>query len=184
MRKKIKLIFFIALINFIPITIYAQTIGIKTNALGWVALQPNLGLDVGIGDMFSFNVEGMFGPFILSNGYRMKVQGAQGEFKYWFKEKFHGPAIGVYGNWAKYDYALAKYRYLGDMYGTGVSFGYTWFLCSNWALELVGGIGWEHFKQENKYLRKDPLVCFGPASRNYVGLNRIGVNFIYYFGVK
>ena len=159
----------------------AQDIGIKTNSLGWLILQPNLGAEIGISDDFSINVEGMFGPFTFSQGRKIKIQGVQGEFRHWIKNLFQGPVIGVYGNWAKYDWAPAKYRYVGNMYGVGISAGYSWLFSSHWGLELIAGIGWEHFKQKNKYLRKDPYICYGPRSKDYVGITRLGVNFTYYF---
>ena len=45
----------------------AQKVGLKTNALYWATSTPNLGLEVGMGDRFSFYLEGGYNPWTLDS---------------------------------------------------------------------------------------------------------------------
>jgi len=160
----------------------AQSFGLGTNALGWGALTPNIGVDVGIAKHFTFEVDAGLNPFTLSDDRSSKFWAVQPEFKYWPVEKFRGPSIGVHGTYGMYDFGLKRYIYQGSMYGGGLTLNYAWALGERWNLEATVGGGLTRLDQTNMYERKDYYSCYGPAINDKVGLTKAGITFTYLFG--
>lgn len=160
----------------------AQSFGVSTNALGWGALTPNVGLDVGLAKHLSFEVDAGINPFSFSENRSTKFWAVQPEFKIWFREKFDGFSIGLHGTYGEYDFGLWKYLYNGTMYGGGLSLNYAWILSEKWNMELSLGGGYTHLDQSNQRLRTDPLSCYGPESIDIWGLSKAGLTFSYYIG--
>ena len=61
------LIIVLLLVFAFPSISNAQKAGLKTNALYWATSTPNLGLEVGMGDRFSFYLEGGYNPWTLDS---------------------------------------------------------------------------------------------------------------------
>ena len=56
------------LVFMMPDNADAQTVGVTTNALGWAALSPNVGVEVGFARQWSVSVDGLVNPWTWSTG--------------------------------------------------------------------------------------------------------------------
>ena len=85
----------------------AQKVGLKTNALYWATTTPNLGFEVGMGDRFSFYLEGGYNPWTLDKDkdVNMKIKHflVSPEVRYWFCESFNGHFMGVNANYSQFN---------------------------------------------------------------------------------
>ena len=63
--KKYLIIVLLLVMSF-PCAVNAQKVGLKTNALYWATTTPNLGIEVGMGERFTFYLDGGYNPWTLS----------------------------------------------------------------------------------------------------------------------
>ncbi|MCC8096681.1 MAG: DUF3575 domain-containing protein, partial [Tannerellaceae bacterium] len=108
----------------------------------------------------------------------------QPEVRYWFCDRFNGHFMGIHGHYAEYNVAGLKilnmehFRYQGNLYGGGLSYGYHWILGDHWSIEATIGIGYAHLKYD-KYPCDKCGEKIKDGIRNYVGPTKLGVNLIY-----
>lgn len=62
----------------------AQNIAVKTNALYWATLSPNVGLEIKLDRQFTTDLQAVYNPWEFNNGKTMKFWLAQPELRYWF----------------------------------------------------------------------------------------------------
>lgn len=88
----------IALLVLIGVTpaLKAQTVGIKTNLLGWAVTNPNLGLEFGVAHRSTISLTGAVNPWNFTDERHLKSWIAMPEYRYWFCEKFSGHFLGVH----------------------------------------------------------------------------------------
>lgn len=129
----------------------AQLLALKTNALLDVAMVPNLGMELVIGEKTSLNAS-VFGA-VKIYGNEAKILGAQGEMRYWFNGRpLTREFIGVAGSAIAHNFVLRGQRYHGDAYVAAFTFGYAFVLAPHWTLELHSGIGLMGYHQKRYYL--------------------------------
>ncbi|WP_280766910.1 DUF3575 domain-containing protein [Parabacteroides sp. PFB2-10] len=157
----------------------AQTIGVKTNAVGWGARTINAGAEWGFAEKWTADLSAFYNPFSYSRGRTTHLLGVQPEVRYWPCGAWHGHFVGLHGQYASYDWGLKKYRYKGNLYGGGLSYGYAWVIADRWNLEATIGFGATRLAHEYRYERRDTNVYLSPNPRTAWGLTRIGINFIY-----
>ena len=101
--------FFIVLLLVMafPAALNAQKVGLKTNALYWATTTPNIGFEVGMGDRFTFYLDGGYNPWTLNKDVEINRKArhflVSPEFRYWFCESFNGHFIGVNGNYTQFN---------------------------------------------------------------------------------
>lgn len=159
----------------------AQVIGLKTNALAWGAYGTlNLGAEVGFAKRWTFELDGAYNPFTHSDHKKTHMWALQGEFRYWFRYKFAGHFIGLHGHYGEYDWGVKKYRYKGDMFGGGISYGYSYMLGKRWSIEGNIGFGLTHLGRDYKYDRKDARITYPIKDKDYWGPSRAGISITYF----
>lgn len=168
------------LVFMMPDNADAQTVGVTTNALGWAALSPNVGVEVGFARQWSVSVDGLVNPWTWSNGRKSNLWLVQPEVSFWPRHKFAGHVFGIHGQYGQYDWSMSKMGYVGDFKGAGVSYGYAFMFHERWNVEGTIGFGWSRLDFANRYDPFDRQSCFGPASRDYWGITRIGIKFTYF----
>lgn len=158
--------------------VHAQQVGIKTNALMWTAMTPNIGCEVVVGDHSSIDLSafGHSKPYGLDS----KVLAFQPEYRYWFNGRpMIREYVGVSAMFASYDMTMNRYVYDGNALSIGLTGGYAFALGSNWRFELCGGFSLLFFKQ-NMYYATDE---FNVESANSAGYKlfpaKLGVSFTY-----
>lgn len=174
----------------------AQKVSVKTNALSWAALTPNMGVEVALGNKFTTNWHFLYNPWTFSENRKMKLMAVQPELRYWFCERFSGHFMGMHllggiyniGNinadfkFLGTDFGMLKdHRYEGWMAGAGIGYGYQWILSSHWSLEAEIGLGYI-------YTRSDKFECAACGDRlenniahHYWGPTKFALNVMYVF---
>jgi hypothetical protein len=121
---------------------------IKTNLLYDMALTPNLGVEVPIGDRYSVEAGFMRGWWLARNwSFCWQLEAASLEGRYWFNPReerwrYGGWFAGVFAQAGFYDFQLDTYNGLqGEFLMAGGSGGYMRQLGGAWSLEFSLGLG-------------------------------------------
>ena len=129
----------------------------KTNALYWAAATPNIGAEFRINRHITLNFEAAYNRIDIGN---VDTRGAMitPGVRYWFSARPQtGHFLGIEGIAADYNLIYKGKRHKGDLYGGGLTYGYSFVLSRHWSLEASLGVGAAHF-QEKKYRKgeKEP----------------------------
>ncbi len=207
--KKLKLTVFLAVLMVLaPLASKAQYVGIGTNVLGWAAA-PNIGVDLALGKHFALVVDAAYNPLKFGDK-KANFWAVQPELRFYPRYRFAGHFIGLEGHYADYhDFGLDKYAYRGNLYGGGLTYGYSWMLSKSWNLEAFIGLGYTYLNDDtvfpynpdtdsepygqsqlsdqmrrniNEGNQKTPYGVFigDGLNRQFVGLSRCGVKFTYF----
>ena len=115
MKRKIWKFWSIMFLVFLmPDAADAQTAGVTTNVLGWAALSPNIGVEVGFARQWSVSIDGLVNPWTRSNGRKSNLWLARPEIRFWPRHKFAGHVFGIYGQYGQYDWSMRTMGYTGD----------------------------------------------------------------------
>jgi len=174
---------------------YGQKVGVKTNALYWATTTPNIGVEVALSQKFTLGLSAGWNPFDLrkktyEDGMivesKIKHVLLMPELKYWNCQSFQRSFWGIHGIYSHFNMGgisfinqLKDYRFQGDAYGGGISYGYQWALGNRWGLETSIGAGYLHLDYK-KYSKEKCGEFLGDFTHNYVGLTKIGLSFIYF----
>lgn len=80
----------------------AQDFSIKSNALYWGMLAPNLGVEIPISQRFTTDLQLIYRPWRGHVDGNLKFWGVQPEVRYWFCESFEGHFIGMHLHGGQY----------------------------------------------------------------------------------
>lgn len=129
----------------------AQQLAIKTNALFWAALTPNIGCEFVTGEHSSLEIAafGHAKPY----GIDSRLIALQPEFRYWFNGRpMTREYIGVTAMACLYDMTIRKHVYDGNAVSLGITGGYVFNLSKRWNFELGGGFAVLVFNQKQHYI--------------------------------
>lgn len=169
---------FFAVSFFVAGPVFAQKAVLKTNTLYWLTGTPNLGAELKLGKTFSLDVSGNYHPFKFKEDKAIKHWLIQPELCYWPCKAFKGHFVGLHGHYAGYNVSWKDYRYEGNLFGGGISYGYQWLLSVRWSIEAEIGVGYSRLRYD-KFECRDCGAYIGSGHKNYVGPTRAAVNFIY-----
>ena len=160
--KRILNIIIIILLSAICLTGTAQKIAVKSNLLGWATATPTLGAEIGLDDRWTLNTHIYYNPFTFRDNRKWKHIRVQPEVRYWLCQKFNGHFFGLHVLYTHFNAGqvplpfgifpdVKKYRYQGNTYGAGLSYGYQWILTPRWSIEGSIGVGYKYntFKKLN-----------------------------------
>ena len=120
---------------FVTNSISAQNLTIKTNALYWSTVTPNLAIEAKTGEKWTAELSVGWNPFTFSNNKKLKHIAIQPEARYWLCSPFAGHFFGLH---AIYSHS----RFQGDLGAIGIGYGYSWMLPGNhWSIEAEVGVG-------------------------------------------
>ena len=128
----------------------AQQVALKTNALMWTTLTPNLGCEIMLGDKYSLDLSafGHHKPY----GVGSKLFAVQPELRYWFSGRpLVREFVGVTTMVARYDIDISNQIYDGYAAAAGLVGGYAFLLGQKWRFELCAGISLLFFSQRQHY---------------------------------
>ncbi len=153
-------------------------LALKTNALYYAALLPNLELEWLINEHWSVAVEGNFacwGSYKKERSYRLAIFDAEG--RRWFKTRgpWHGMYAGVIAGGGYYDIEKGTPGHYGWGVMTGLSFGYMWPIGRRLSLEAEIGAGYmftrykdyRPYEGHHVYLATKELNYFGPIKLKF-----------------
>ncbi len=164
----------------------AQVVALKSNVLYDATTTFNLGIEVAMAKHWSLDVSGNYNPWVFNNDAKIKHIGVQPELRYWFCEKFNGHFLGLHGHYAAYNVGglsflsdnMEKYRYEGDLWGGGISYGYQWPLSTHWSIEAVIGAGYARLNHD-KYVCENCGEWIKKDSKDYFGVTKAAISIIY-----
>lgn len=166
-----------------------QIMSLRTNALYWLMLAPNGGVEFHIGSHFSILVEGAITYWNkkTDNGDKgIYVAGGGPEFRYWFNDDRSKPGhvIGLYGQYADFDIKLSDKGRQGTSIGGGISYGYYLPVGRRWAFEFGIGLGylsnktdvykWNPIVKKNLWMEYNTKPWIGPTKARVTAIFRIG----------
>lgn len=174
---------------------FSQTMAIKTNLLySAYSSTPNLSIELGLGKRSTLELGGGYNPWNLNgtpdDNKKLVHWLGQAEYRYWLCQRFNGHFFGMHVLGSQYNISghelpllfgkgSRNYRYEGQAYGGGISYGYNFFLGKRWSLETTIGVGYARLH----YDKYDCAKCgskIGTESKDYLGPTKAGISLIYY----
>lgn len=73
---------------------------------------------------------------------------------------------------------LEKFRYEGNLYGSGIAYGYQWIIGKRFNLEATVGIGYARLEYD-KYEYQVLGLHSKKDTKNYIGPTKAGFNLVY-----
>lgn len=162
---------------------------IKTNVFYDALTSVNLAAEVALSEKYTIEVPVVINPWTFSDNKKFKFTLIQPELRYWLEQTFKGYFLGAHLMYANYNVGgidfpfnlwkrLNDYRYEGNLYGIGISYGYQWKLGHRWLMEATGGLGYFHARSD-KYVYNRCGKFLGKSVRNYFGLTKLGLSISY-----
>ncbi len=134
------------LFSFSAVT--AQRVMLKTNALYWATLSPNLGAEFRLSRRFTVNVEAATNPFTVSD-YKLYATAFMPEVRFWPAGRPQARHfIGAMALGAIYDLHYDGTSHDGNAVGAGLTYGYCFVLGKRWSLETTLGAGLLRFREK------------------------------------
>lgn len=159
----------------------AQRLALKTNALDYLVMLPNLTLEARLSRRISLQLGVAANPFqfTVANAKLTNFR-VEPEIRYWFNRPMARHFIALSATAATYSLGYKERVFKGDAVMAGVSYGYAVVLGNHWNMEAEVGVGLGSFKAYNY---KRPAK--EPASQNYSKILpvpvRLGLTFAYIF---
>lgn len=165
-------------------------VGVKTNILyGGVTFTPNLGVEIGLGKRTTLDIAAGYNPWNANNSKKLAHYIIQPELRYFLCERFNGHFFGVHALYSFYNIGRHElpmlfgknsknYRFQGDAYGAGISYGYQLMLGTHWNLEFEIGVGYARMDYD-KYGCQKCDSKIESTKKNYFGPTKAGISFIY-----
>lgn len=175
-------------------------LGIKTNLLHGMTTGINLGVEIRFTDFLTLDLSQTYNPWSFPHNKKIKYILVHPELRYWIFESYNGHFLGAnllysFFNAGGLDLpndilppqlrgpttlfpALKDFRFQGNAFGAGFSYGYQWMISRRFNLEANIGLGYVYFDYE-KY---ECPVCgdnLGKESYHYVGVMKAGLSLIY-----
>lgn len=164
---------------------YLPKFAIKTNALYWATTTPNLGIEIGLAKKLTLDLSGSYNPWEFGDNKQLKHWLIQPELRFWPCERFNGHFFGIHGHYAEVNvsnldrFGMGDYRYQGQVYGGGISYGYQWMISNRWSMEGEIGVGYARLKYD-KYNCGACGSKVGSNTKDYLGPTKVALNFIYF----
>lgn len=182
--KKIFLIFISMICGYLSPT-HAQDISIRTNLVGLSTLNLNVEPSISIGNKkrWSLHLPIQYNPFVLDGNKKMQNLTVMPGVRYWFLESYVKNYVGTYvvaTNYHGGNIFGDKYRYYGNAYGLGISYGFAKPIAKRWNIELEGGVGaiWADYE---KYTCKKCGKKVGDYNGWYILPTKLSASIVYLF---
>ena len=165
---------------------------IKSNAIGWAMLVPNVAFEVDLAEHWSFNLPIYFsGLDYFSHKVKFRMFGIYPEVRYWFGKE-DGLFVGAHLGLVYYNYAVnGKYRIQDHdkdtpAWGGGLNVGYRMPISKSnrWKVEFTAGCGLYDVRYDKFYNQKNGLRAVIDRHRTKFVLDNVAVNFSYSFYSK
>ena len=177
--QRIAVWLFLILIGGRMVEMKAQKLVLKTNLLSWMTTTVNAGAEIKVAPLWTAEMNVMYKPWhFLPDNKKMGGLLIQPEIRYWLCQPFYHDYIGFHIHYGDYNGGFSRYRYQGNLFGAGFSYGYQWILGRKWNLEVNAGLGYARMNYD-KYERPKCGLFIGKDSKNYFGITKIGISLIY-----
>ena len=166
---------------------YLPKTALKTNFIWWATTSMNVAAEFGLGRKWTLDASAVYNPWSLDGDKSRRFWLVQPEARFWFCNRFEKHFIGVHGIYGEYNLGnfempftdvFEGYRYKGDMYGAGISWGYHLPVGKRWGLEFTLGGGWVHLEYD-KYKCNACYEFEGNKATDYFGITRAGISLVF-----
>jgi len=162
-------------------SVNAQRLALKTNAIDWLTLSPNLSLEARLNRHFTLDIGIVGNPIkITIADIRFNTFRVQPELRYWFNRPMARHFMGFALLGGIYDTQFRSHYYSGDAYAAGFTYGYALVLNRHWNMEFTAGVGLARVRAY-KWRTWEPR----PSDMNFnkwcIIPIRLGVSFSYIF---
>ena len=166
------------------------TVQLRTNALYYLALSPNVGMEIqtGSGIAWQFDYIGAWWNKAREHRY-FSNYAFQTEVRYYLAKNLRQPRpytghhFGIYGQLATFDYEFGGTGYqcpnLDGSWGVGISYGYTLPLSKHWSLDLTAGAGYFQSKYMQYVPYEDIYVSTSYKKISWIGPTRLEAAFVW-----
>jgi hypothetical protein len=157
---------------------------LSTNLLYDATTSMNLGMEFKTGKRFTLKLPVVYNPWLFEDNKKFKFILAQPELRWWACEPFSGHYLGLNANYAFFNVGgvgtdhTKQYRYQGNLYGGGISYGYQFYLGTRWNLEASIGAGYA-FLDYDVYYCESCGEFIRTEQKHYFGLTQVGITLIY-----
>jgi hypothetical protein len=144
----------------------------------------NIGMEVSMGRRWTIDLPVSYNPWNFADNKKMRHWLIQPEARYWFCEKFASHFMGLHAHIGEYNIGgiqmlgLKDFRYQGNIYGAGFSYGYQWILNPRWNIEATIGLGYVYLSYA-QYPCEKCATKIADETHNYVGPTKAGISLIY-----
>jgi tetratricopeptide (TPR) repeat protein len=180
--------------NALSSEIYAQRrIAMKTNIPYWTTLSPNVGIEIVLKPHlnYTFELSGGFNPFKFSDNKQLKHGMLWAEVRHWTRNPFDAHFFGLHYLGGRYNVGGVKppfgmlegaknKRANGNVNGLGLSYGYSWIIGNNLAIETTMGLGYARFNYDVYSLGENGMKT-GEGRKNYFGPTKGAISLVYIF---
>ncbi len=147
MTRFLKVLVFFVASSLYSLTMYAQRMAVKTNALYWTTATFNAGFETRLSSKWTLDVSAVWNPFTFSDNKKLKHVVVQPEARYWLCAPYSGHFIGANILYSHYNAGgvkvpfgifpdLETQRFQGDLGAVGIVYGYSWMLPGKrWSFE-------------------------------------------------
>lgn len=185
MNKKLLLGLIVLPALFLPAAeVSAQQWAISTNGLYWLCATPNVGVEVGVHKKMTIALDANYNPFTFKGNRKMKHWLVQPEYRYWLSETFKGHFFGAHLSAGTYNFgnlpfgSMKDYRYEGNLFGGGFTYGYQWIASNRVNIGAEIGLGYFHMDY-NKFYCPTCGERVDHYRSNYFGPTKVAVSLIY-----
>ncbi|MBD5233029.1 MAG: DUF3575 domain-containing protein [Bacteroidales bacterium] len=134
------LVFVLSIISFQDAS--AQRVALKTNALEYLILSPNLTLEARLSRKITAQLGVSCNPMQTDiKGYRLANYRVEPEVRYWFNRPMAKHFIALSATAGSYSIEWNYRYYKGDAVAAGISYGYALVLSRHWNVEFELGVG-------------------------------------------
>jgi len=173
----------------LPVTFYAQKAAVKTNLPYDAAATLNAGAEFKLGKRLTLDVPVSYNPWTFGGNKKLKHFMVQPELRRRVCEPFYSHFFGVHALYAHYNaggielpfgllHTLKDFRYQGNLYGVGLSWGYQWVVSPRWNVEVSAGAGYVRL-EHSKYRCRHCGEKAGNSGHNYLGPTKAALSLIY-----
>lgn len=165
---------------------------IKTNAVGWVLTQANIGFEIDICPHLSFSVPVYYSAIdYFTSKIKFRTFNTQPEFRGWISPTNDGFYVGGHFGVGTFNYAFnghtryQSYDHHSPAIGGGLSVGYRLPISKNkrWKVEFSAGAG-AYRAHYNKYINEKDGPKYGSEKKTWFGLDQLAVSFSYSFPLR
>lgn len=158
MKQQIHVFCFVIAV-LVSTSAYGQFSSVKTNLLGLVTTNLNVGMDIKVTPTKTINIPVSGSPFNFGK-YAIRYITVQPGLRFWLYENYIGHFLSGYLVGAKFNTTVNDIDRDGWAAGIGASYGYSWLLSTRWSLECEMGLallynrydqnkrGWGIFERE------------------------------------
>ena len=166
-------------------------LAVSTNMLHNLTTSMNLSAELRLGRKMTLDMPFTLNPWTYNREKNVKSKFllAQPELRFWTCEAFDGHFFGLHAHYSYFNVgglpkspfsdAMNQYRYEGQLFGAGISYGFAFPIGKRWGVEANIGIGFAKLRYDQYSCQKCDKL-FKSDTKTYWGLTRAGLSFVYY----